>query len=108
MTPSNVPPLDGRHILIAGGASGIGRATAVRCAGAGARVAVIDRNEWAGEPKPAVTCVADVRDTAAVDAGVAAAGAAIGGIDGVIYCAASTLRRRCGRQTMPTGSGCWT
>jgi NAD(P)-dependent dehydrogenase (short-subunit alcohol dehydrogenase family) len=89
--------LDGRRILVAGGASGIGRATAVMCAGAGARIAVIDRNVWAGEPKPAATFVADVRDTAAIDAGVAAAGAAMGGIDGVIYCAgidlAATLRQ---------------
>ena len=88
--------LEGRRILVAGGASGIGRATVVMCAGAGARVAVIDRNAWSGEPKPAAASIADVRDTAAVNAGVAAAAEAMGGIDGVVYCPAvdfgATLR----------------
>jgi len=88
--------LDGRRVLVAGGASGIGRATALRCAGEGAQIAVLDRNAWVGDRKPAAAPIADVRDTGAVDAGVAAAAAAMGGIDGVVYCPAidfaATLR----------------
>src|SRR5580698_6372982 len=88
--------LDGRRVLVAGGASGIGRATATRCASEGARIAVLDRNAWVGDPKPAAAPIADVRDTRAVDAAVAAAAAAMGGIDGVVYCPAidfaATLR----------------
>jgi NAD(P)-dependent dehydrogenase (short-subunit alcohol dehydrogenase family) len=88
--------LDGRRVLVAGGASGIGLATAVMCASAGAQVAVLDRNAWTGDPKPLAAPIADMRDTAAVDAGVAAAAAAMGGIDGLVYCPAidfgATLR----------------
>lgn len=41
--------LEGRTVLITGGADGIGRATALRCAFEGARVAVADVNETAGQ-----------------------------------------------------------
>ncbi len=37
--------LDGKHVVVVGASSGIGRATAVRCAGAGARVSVCARRE---------------------------------------------------------------
>ena len=40
--------LEGRRVVITGGATGIGRATAMHCAGAGARVVVGDVNEADG------------------------------------------------------------
>ncbi len=41
--------LHGLHVLVTGGASGLGAATAERLAGAGARVTIADLNESAGE-----------------------------------------------------------
>ena len=65
-------PLDGRRALITGGASGIGRACAVRLAAAGAAVVVVDRAaEAAKEVAESVggTAVAvDLSDLDAVDA----------------------------------------
>ena len=65
-------PLDGRRALITGGASGIGRACAVRLAAAGAAVMVVDRAaEAAKEVAESVggTAVAvDLSDLDAVDA----------------------------------------
>ncbi|MCW3475856.1 SDR family NAD(P)-dependent oxidoreductase [Limobrevibacterium gyesilva] len=77
--------LAGRRVLVAGGAAGIGAATATLCDAEGAAVAVIDRSQCPGG------LVADVRDTAAVDAAVAQASQDMGGIDGVIYCAGIDL-----------------
>ena len=47
--------LEGRRVVITGGATGIGRATAMHCAGAGARVVVADVNEADGND-----CVAEI------------------------------------------------
>jgi NAD(P)-dependent dehydrogenase (short-subunit alcohol dehydrogenase family) len=79
----------GRHVLVVGAASGIGRATARACAVAGARVAVMDRVPCPYEHDAAI--VADVQNAAAVHVGVERAVARIGGIDGVIYCAGIDL-----------------
>ena len=86
--------MQGRRVLVVGGAAGIGRATVRQCRAAGARVAVLDRDAWQGESDgvaPSVSLRADVRSTAAVDSAVASAAAGLGGLDGLIYCAGVDL-----------------
>ncbi|WP_372003861.1 SDR family NAD(P)-dependent oxidoreductase [Tistrella mobilis] len=81
---------EGRRILITGGASGIGLATARMIAERGGRAAVLDRDRAALD-RLDITGVtghaADVAETAGVEAAVAAAADEMGGIDGVV-CAA--------------------
>lgn len=79
--------LAGKAALITGGGKGIGRAIAARLAAAGARVAVVGREEDAlraaaegiGDAARAYAC--DVRDRAAVDETVDHAAADLGGLD---------------------------
>jgi 3-oxoacyl-[acyl-carrier protein] reductase len=86
--------LDGRRILITGGTSGIGAATARRFVAAGASVAVVGRRP---EPIAAIenelgsACTgirADLADAADLDRVIEEAVTALGGIDGVVSCAA--------------------
>lgn len=83
--------LAGRRILITGGASGIGRATARLFRQEGAQVAVLDRSDNAAKAVAdeigavAITC--DVSDPASVSAAVAKAAEAMGGLDGVVNAA---------------------
>lgn len=81
---------EGRRILITGGASGIGLATARMIAERGGRAAVLDRDRAALD-RLDITGVtghaADVAETAGVEAAVAVAAGEMGGIDGVV-CAA--------------------
>jgi NAD(P)-dependent dehydrogenase (short-subunit alcohol dehydrogenase family) len=76
--------LEGRPAIVTGGASGIGRATALRLAREGAAVAVLDRD---GDGARAVAAEigghafeVDVRDGEAVGAAVEAAVSALGGV----------------------------
>src|SRR5699024_1542447 len=63
--------LDGRHAVVTGGASGIGRAVAEALAGAGARVTVADRDAAAAEAVAeqigGTAWVVDLDDTRALD-----------------------------------------
>ncbi len=88
--------LTGRRILIAGAAKGIGRATAERFVGEGARIAAFDRDEQAlstlaAALPGAVTLPGDVADPAAVAAVVQTAASAFGGLDGVVNAAGIDL-----------------
>ncbi|MEO5708210.1 MAG: 3-hydroxybutyrate dehydrogenase [Nocardioidaceae bacterium] len=71
-TPVTHPPLSGRTALVTGGASGIGRAVAVRLAAGGAHVIVLDRDEsgarQAAEDVGGDFLVADLSDGASIDA----------------------------------------
>ena len=97
-------PLNGAHVIITGGARGIGLATAKRLVGYGARISLWDRdhhalkeavrdlNEHAPPPPhdteghvqpalPVTTIVADITDPQQIDDGLAASRAAYGPVD---------------------------
>jgi NAD(P)-dependent dehydrogenase (short-subunit alcohol dehydrogenase family) len=83
-------------VLVTGGASGMGRATALLLAREGTAVAVVDRavdaaEEVVGEITSAggtaIAAPADVGNEAEVEAAVAATVDAFGGLDGVVTCA---------------------
>jgi NAD(P)-dependent dehydrogenase (short-subunit alcohol dehydrogenase family) len=78
-----------RRIVVVGGAAGIGLATAQLACYAGARVAIIDRH---AAPEGMPGFVADVRRTGEVDEAMRAASAALGGADGLAYCAGIDLQ----------------
>jgi NAD(P)-dependent dehydrogenase (short-subunit alcohol dehydrogenase family) len=89
--------LDGKVVLVSGGASDIGRATALRLAGAGAAVVVGDvalegaqtvAEEVEAEGGRAMGVLCDVRDEESVAAFVARAVAEFGGVDAVDHNAA--------------------
>ena len=76
-------PLAGKHALVTGGGSGIGRATAAALTAAGARVTVLGRREAllleaVGAGDAAFSVAADVTDEAAMANAFAAARAALG------------------------------
>ena len=80
--------LAGRKIIITGGASGIGRATARLFRREGAAVAILDRSDNAAKAVAdeigAVAIACDVSDPSSVSAAVSKAAEAMGGLDGVI------------------------
>ena len=90
--------LSGKRVLITGGASGIGAATAARFLEEGARVAVLDRDPAAREriagELPALSAIlaADVADLASVHAAFAEAIQKMGGVDVVINNAGISIR----------------
>jgi 2-hydroxycyclohexanecarboxyl-CoA dehydrogenase len=77
--------LEGRTVLVTGGASGIGAATARRLSAEGARVAVgdldVDRAQAVAAEIDGAATALDVADTASVGRAVAAATDALGPID---------------------------
>jgi NAD(P)-dependent dehydrogenase (short-subunit alcohol dehydrogenase family) len=92
------PPidLDGRRVVVTGGAAGIGRAACLYLAGAGARLAVLDRDlANGGQTAAAITAAGgvatfisvDVADEASVARALGEAAVWLGGLDGVINCA---------------------
>jgi NAD(P)-dependent dehydrogenase (short-subunit alcohol dehydrogenase family) len=76
--------LAGRKILVTGGASGIGRATAALFIREAAQVAILDRTAGAGD---GIFVPVDVSDPASVQQAVRQAEAALGGLDGVVNAA---------------------
>jgi gluconate 5-dehydrogenase len=88
--------LDGRRVLVAGGAGTIGRALVEGYLDAGANVAVIDIGfDGLGELAPRVaTAEADLRDPDACRAAVASAREALGGgIDAFVHCVGINNRK---------------
>ena len=92
--------LKNKRVIITGGASGIGYATAERFAAEGARVAIFDIDEAAMAkaaktiPALAGTHTVDVSDEASVKAGFAAVDASMGGLDILISNAGISVRNR--------------
>jgi NAD(P)-dependent dehydrogenase (short-subunit alcohol dehydrogenase family) len=81
--------LEGKVVLVTGGASGIGLATVERCLAEGARVYATDVKEPAARPSsPAYRFrLVDVRAEAEIEAAVADAVSAFGHVDGAVTAA---------------------
>jgi len=79
-----MPRLQGRRIIITGGASGIGRATVSLFRQEGAAVAVLDRT---ASPDGAPSFEVDVADASSVAQAVEAAAKVLNGLDGVVNAA---------------------
>jgi dihydroanticapsin dehydrogenase len=89
--------LTDRRVVITGGSSGIGRATALAFAAEGAHVGIISRDEAgmshtlqlaADAGLSLRSASADITDEASVTVAVAALVAELGGIDSLVHCAA--------------------
>jgi NAD(P)-dependent dehydrogenase (short-subunit alcohol dehydrogenase family) len=92
--------LDGRTILVTGGASGLGGATVDMIVAAGGRAVIVDRNERTGAAKAAQHgnavrfVAADVSSDAAVQAAVDVAVKELGGLHGVVNAAGIAVAER--------------
>jgi NAD(P)-dependent dehydrogenase (short-subunit alcohol dehydrogenase family) len=94
-------PFRGKIVLITGGSSGIGRATALRFAAGGARVAVVARDaaaldavacEVKGQGGDALPLPADVTDPEQCRRAVEDTAARYGGVDVLLCCAGVSMR----------------
>jgi NAD(P)-dependent dehydrogenase (short-subunit alcohol dehydrogenase family) len=83
--------LDGQGVIVTGGASGLGAATAAALAAQGAKVAVVDLNQAAAEATArkigGIGIGCDVGDAASAEAAFATARAAHGGARVLVNCA---------------------
>jgi NAD(P)-dependent dehydrogenase (short-subunit alcohol dehydrogenase family) len=83
--------LDGQGVIVTGGASGLGAATAAALAAQGAKVAVVDLNQAAAEAMGrkigGIGIGCDVGDAASAEAAFATARAAHGGARVLVNCA---------------------
>jgi NAD(P)-dependent dehydrogenase (short-subunit alcohol dehydrogenase family) len=103
--------LAGRRVLVTGAARGIGRAAALAASEAGASVAVCDvldaelavtAAQIGARGTPAFSALCDVTDAGAVERTVAAAQAALGGIDTLVNSAGVLAVGRLGELTDET------
>lgn len=89
--------LEGRHILITGAASGIGKATAELFARHGAKLALVDFNaeglQKVCDALDAEALAFDLSKIDEVEAMVEKAASALGALDGVVNCAALGMAR---------------
>ncbi len=87
MTPSSLS-LQGARVLVTGGARGLGEAFVRALCAAGARVAISDvlheRGQALAQDLGQVYVPLDLADPAAIEAGVAQAAQALGGLDGLV------------------------
>lgn len=85
--------LEGRRVIVTGGSSGIGLATARKCVAEGAKVAVVGRRtetvEAAGREISSVGIVADMTHEEQVNAAIKQCADALGGVDGLVNCIGS-------------------
>lgn len=89
--------LAGRRILLTGGASGIGRATAALFTSQGARLGILDLDAEGLASIAAETGAeverCDLTDGEAIDSAVRALAERLGGLDGVVNCAGMTFSK---------------
>jgi len=82
-----VGQLDGKRVIITGGAGGIGNAAVIACHAAGARVACTYNSELPAVPEGVLSRRCDITDKAAVDAVFDEFATALGGLDVLIHAA---------------------
>ena len=89
--------LTDRRVVITGGSSGIGRATALAFAAEGARVGIVSRDVYGmkrtcelatAQGFELATATADVTDDQALESAFASLAQELGGVDAVVHCAA--------------------
>ena len=99
---------DGVGVVVTGGASGLGLATAKAFAAAGAKIAIFDMNAEAGEAAAkevgGVFCNVNVTDEASVDAGFAKARAAHGQERVLVNCAGTGNAAKTAGRDRKTGT----